>query len=311
MICAFPVEEIAEKLGWIRDTQDRRKFRRGNLSVFITNQLFNAFKPGSEHMKGIGPISFIMCSENKTFKEALDILKYMTGVNPKNFVITHYSYTEPEHKQKKLFRPIYKPENRADAEKYLIEERCLSPITVKRLFDSGLAYPSEEKFFLDEQNYEKRKSITFVYQNIDGTTLAYQNIHLTGKRGFKKFSYGSQKKESAFIWKGNTSTAVLFEGVIDLLSFIDLGLWKNETLIAFGGNPLIRKEDGKLSASHPVIKNIPNLILAFDNDKEGKNFDRYFINEFGSCSIIKSTKKDFNEDLKCLEIKKKTKQITL
>lgn len=304
----YPVEKIAEKLGWSRDRVDRTKFRRDNLSVYITKQMFNAFKPGSEHMKGVGPISFIMKSENLPFKQALKVLSSITGA----FYDYHcYISQNPtkltqkkQEQQKKLFKPPYRPQFREDAENYLINERKLSPSTVDNLFRSGLAYPSEEKVFLEEKNSETRKAITFVYFDKDDQPAAYQNIHLTGEKGFKKFSYGSRKKDAAFIIKGDPTTAILFESPIDLLSFIDLGLRQyNETLIAFGGNPCHREENGKLSPRHPVIERFPCLKLAFDNDTEGAKFDFQFLQEFGSCLIIKSHLKDFNEDLKFFQKK--------
>ncbi len=304
----YPVETTAEKLGWQRERGDKTKFRRGDLSVYISGQMFNAFKPGSEHMRGAGPVSFIMKSENVDFKRALKIIEGMTGAcydrqySPMPTPIRPATIKKAE--QKNLFIPPYRPQFRQDAEKYLVEERKLSPETVAELFRSGLAYPSEEKVFLEKKTFETRKAITFVYTDKNDHDAAYQSIHLTGERGFKKFSYGSRKKDAAFIVKGDPSSAILFEATIDLLSFIDLGLRKNnETLIAFGGNPLHREENGELSPRHPVLEGFSNLKLAFDNDNEGMVFDLYFLKSFGSCLILKSYAKDFNEDLKNLRTK--------
>lgn len=304
----YPVETAAEKLGWQRERGDKTKFRKGNLSVFISKQMFNAFKPGSEHMNGAGPVSFIMKSENVDFKRALKILEGMTGACYDQRYTPMPKPTNPatikKVEQRKLFRPPYRPQFREDAEKYLVEERKLSPGTVAELFRSGLAYPSEERVFLEEKTFETRKAITFVYADKNDQDAAFQNIHLTGERGFKKFSYGSRKKDAAFIVKGDPSSAVLFEAVIDLLSFVDLGLRKNnETLIAFGGNPLHREENGDLSPKHPVLEGFSNLKLAFDNDQEGAKFDFHFLETYGSCLILKPYGKDFNEDLKLFRAK--------
>jgi hypothetical protein len=252
---SLDIRHLAERLGFVRDRSERNKFRRGDASVHIDDQLFRSFKPGFENLHGRGAISFVEQVEGIGFREALSELRQVVG-RPD---LPSLPPVAPAPRKRKA--PLQRPsqadpagEARERAYAYLCGEapegRCLPRELVDREVEAGRLYFSDAL----------GGCAVWVLGDAAGRPAAYECHLLDGSRR-KLFSTGSRKGEAAFVVPGDAPGAAFFEGIIDLLSYEALGL-------ANGARPTLVAFCGSVTPDHPVAKLHPGPLVGFDQEPE-------------------------------------------
>ena len=141
---------------------------------------------------------------------------------------------------------------------YLTEERMLDEGLVRLLISKGLIY--------EEAGYHN-----VVFKGLDDEGIcrfASRRGILDKDKPFKCDVAGSDK-HYGFNIKGNNNTIFVFEGAIDLLSFIDMYGPDDSSMVALG-----MLSDEPLNTILKANPNIRNIGLCLDNDEPGRNATR-------------------------------------
>ena len=290
------VVELAERMGFVQDKADKKAYRRGDMKISIDDKTgrFNSFTNPDVH--GRGSIDFIMRTEQKDFKSAVE------------FLTNEYSIAQPERLRKSSFQQEKEPEKKQEEPKiiempkiskydqrtldYLIWERKISMQTVKELQRAG-------KIYQDEKN-----NVVFVCKDVNGEITGAELKGTMAK--FAGMAKGSNRDKGAFyIYQAEPKTLVLTESAIDAISYKELKNPKNAIIISTAG-----VMPHGTSFIDEVIKRygISNVKIAYDNDQPGQENANKLKVELEKkypelkVEIVKSVKKDWNEDLTAQEL---------
>ncbi len=175
---------------------------------------------------------------------------------------------------------------------YLIWERKISMQTVKELQRAG-------KIYQDEKN-----NVVFVCKDVNGEITGAELKGTMAK--FAGMAKGSNRDKGAFyIYQAEPKTLVLTESAIDAISYKELKNPKNAIIISTAG-----VMPHGTSFIDEVIKRygISNVKIAYDNDQPGQENANKLKVELEKkypelkVEIVKSVKKDWNEDLTAQEL---------
>ena len=170
-------------------------------------------------------------------------------------------------------------------ERYLTQKRGLPKNLVQHLHDSGLVYAD------DQQN------AVFVMRSLAGETTG---AFLRGTRGedntFMGYAPGSKRKSGWFyIGSGGQPTdeiqrVVLCKSPIDALSLATIeGMPQPRTMYMAADSP----------KSLPVefLRDIPNIVCAYDNDTAGDEVVRQIQDQLPQAQRVRPKVKDWNSEL--------------
>ena len=146
-----------------------------------------------------------------------------------------------------------------------------------------------------------------LFDNLDKNITGVLNINI---KTSNKFLEKNSNKDLFFFGNKIVKYVMIFESFFDCLSYIELLKIKyNLDYNTILNNVFIIVSNGAISKNNlkqieTLLKNIKfyKIILCFDNDTAGVNFDNQIINLFENKTIDliikKSITKDYNEDLK-------------
>ncbi|WP_067321695.1 DUF3991 and toprim domain-containing protein [Streptobacillus felis] len=201
------------------------------------------------------------------------------------------------NKEQKEYK-IYERKNSLNEIKdYLCEKRCIDPKIVESLYHNKLLY------------MDYKKNIIFVINDLKGNKIGEEIIG-TGEIKYRRNtsnSKGFNLTRRNEIENKNINNLYIFEGTIDMLSYIQLfqkeinEKWKEENIRFLTLSGL--RED----ILNSYLDNIKNIYVCIDNDTAGENFYNTLKDKLPNLNLIreKSKEKDWNEDLVKKELEKR------
>lgn len=227
-----------------------------------------------EQKGGKNAINFVMECSGVDFKTALQMLAEVYSADKIARDVAQRSY-EKALADAKAFKampapiPSHDPAKQPTVEKYLNEVRKIPRKLIGHLFATG-------RLIADSFG-------NAVFPRFKGGAF---------KRGTRSKFYQTVggKSSGAYVLAGSSNRTVFTESPIDALTL--KAIEPQSTIIALGGN-LLKVEDVK---EHGQGKEV---VLAFDNDEQGKVFTKKFLQAFPKAETLKlpAGAKDWNEAL--------------
>ncbi|MHC0068242.1 MobV family relaxase [Nostoc sp. UIC 10890] len=283
--------DVAWELGL---NYERERWRGHGHIINIDDSKFYDFAP--EHSKGSGgAIDLVMHVNQCNFRQAVVWLHERFGeAGVERAAIAHVKnraadiiQTEP---RPQFTPPVEDKANWSAVEHYLTQFRGIRSDCVQMLHNQGLVYAD------DKQN------AVFVMRNLDGQR---NGAFLRGTRGennsFLGYSKGTKRSDSWFYFhlggKANdkTSTAILCKSPIDAISRAML-----EYLIRGDVPPertVYMAIDDIKSLPLERLQKVPNILVAFGNDKSADAAAQRVLELMPQSQIKKSKASDWNQQL--------------
>jgi hypothetical protein len=259
-----------------------------SIRIYNRSHWFRWSRQYDKGNNGGSQIDFLRVFANMEVKEAvfwlLDFAGYQHGME-----IPEIKPVEVETKEEK---PFILPEAANNNEKiicYLVNERGLSRETVEAFIDMGLLYESKQYH-----------NIVFLGKDKDGVVrfASMRGIYDRQGKAFKCDVKGNDKNYGVHFYKENSTSVMVFEAPIDLMSHVELYGFGDDSMLALGGvadHPL-----ETFLAEHSDIKEI---CLCLDGDEPGvkaanEMAKKYIGLGYGVRVVIPpESKKDYNEFL--------------
>lgn len=250
-----------------------------------------------KNQEGGGPISFLQKQLNYSYQEAVLTLLGRRAERPSPRPCDTPRETVPEKPAE--FRLPEANHNMRRVYAYLIKQRHIVPAIISHFAHERTLYESCE--FLGDPPMEIHNAV-FVGRDKDGTPRhAHKRSLNTFGTSYKGNMDGSDPACS-FCHIGTSDRLFVFEAPIDLLSFLTLHPegWEAHSYVALCGV----SEHAMLSRlrDNPHLRTV---VLCLDNDVGGIDATDRLVdilreNGYGQLGRIRSTYKDFNEDLVAL-----------
>lgn len=293
------VVDLAEKLGFEQDKVDKKAYKRGDLKISIDEKTgrFNSFVNSDIH--GRGSIDFVMKTENKDFKGAIEFLSSEYNASSdkpaKPAFLQREKQEEPELKpEPKILEIPTKSKYDQRTLDYLFFDRKVNLQTIKELQRTGRLYQ-------DEKN-----NAIFVCRDINNKIRGAEVKGTTVK--FKGMAKGSDRDKGAFfIYQAEPKTLILTESAIDAISYKDLKNPHNSIIASTSG---VMPHDTKFMNAAIKEYSIKSVKIAYDNDAVGQENAESLMADLEKkypdlkVEIEKSIKKDWNEDLQQRELER-------
>ncbi|MHC5771414.1 MAG: MobV family relaxase [Nostoc sp.] len=285
------LEDVAWELGL---DYERERWRGHGHIINIDGPKFYDFAP--EHSKGSGgAIDLVMHVNQCNFRQAVVWLDERFGeAGVERAAIAHVKnraadiiQTEP---RPQFTPPVEDKANWSAVERYLTQKRGIPSDCVQMLHNQGIVYAD------DQQN------AVFVMRNLDGQR---NGAFLRGTRGenntFKGYEKGTKRRDSWFYFSlggkatDKTSTAILCKSPIDAISRAMLEYLKR------GDVPPERTVymaiDDIKSLPLERLQKVPNILVAFGNDKSTDAAAQRVLELMPQSQIKKSKASDWNQQL--------------
>lgn len=282
----IPLTQVAEELGFDPDLKDKRKWRNDDLSLNITESKFYDWH---EMRGGGGAIDLVMHVERCGFGDAVAWLRDRFGDSETVQTVTRQVERSLAEEPRQPFVPPTPDEQKWEAVRsYLTQTRKLPSAIVDRLHESGLIYADENQnaVFL-------RRSLSVTTETGLGITGAALRGTAGANNTFKGLASGSRRSAGWFSVESNhpgeVQQAIVCESAIDVLSHATLYPPQQKTLYL--------STDGAGSLPLERLKQIPQIVLAFDHDSSGGSMIERFRQELPHASQHAPVAKDWNEDL--------------
>jgi len=201
------------------------------------------------------------------------------------------------YKKKEIEKEYTKPEwiNNTELDSKIVkwfENRKISQFTLRRLHvTSGLEWMP--------QTGKEVNTIKFNYfRDKELVNIKYRCALPEGKKGFKMVS-DAQKIPYNLDNIRTTKEAIIVEGEIDALSFVESGIWN--VVSSPNGSTIGNVNLDWLDDTYEYFENKEKIYLALDNDEPGQNVTKELIRRLGAerCYLVKfSDCNDANEYLK-------------
>ncbi|MHC5771927.1 MAG: MobV family relaxase [Nostoc sp.] len=285
------LEDVAWELGL---NYERERWRGHGHIINIDAEKFYDFAP--EHSKGSGgAIDLVMHVNNCNFRQAVVWLDERFGsAGVERAALAHVKnraadiiQTEP---RPQFAPPVEDKANWSAVERYLNQFRGIPSDCVQMLHNQGLVYADQQQ------------NAVFVMRNLDGQR---NGAFLRGTWGenntFKGYEKGTKRRDSWFYFHlggkadDKTSTAILCESPIDAISRAML-----EYLIRGDVPPertVYMAIDDIKSLPIERLQKVPNILVAFGNDKSSDAAAQRVLELMPQSQIKKSKASDWNQQL--------------
>lgn len=267
-----------------------------SMRIYNRRTWFRWSRKDEAGVNGGSQIDFLRVFQGMSIREAvlwlLDFAGYRRyDISYQKQNIRHISVSE-----KKIRKPFVLPD-RADGcsyiWRYLTEERMIDEEIIRQLIEMDLIY--------EEKNYH---NIVFLGVDKEGVPrfASRRGVFDGGEKTFKCDVAGSDKSYGFNIITGSDEIAV-FEGAIDLLSYVDLYSSFDINLVALG--MLSDEPLNTVLKEHP---NIRKIRVCLDNDEPGREAAKKIVNKYRllGYEVIdfppREKFKDYNDYLKACKL---------
>ncbi len=260
--------DVVKMIGYSPKRESARYYRikDGVLNCVIDTQR-NMYSDNISGNSGFGSINLLMQVFGYNFKEAVSFLSCNISFSCSKIIANTNTLQEKE----KSFSPIPAPvaSNLQSVINYLTAKRKISSVLINYLVLHKLLYADCHS--------------NCVFLNLNRT---YAFLRGTADKRFVK-NVGVMD----FITYGKGDDTYLFESVIDLLSFKTLYPTNQAVFVSTNGSAMSNR------FTELNLQSYKNVYCCFDNDEQGRKFDEKVKDLISAVKVIKSIKKDFNDDL--------------
>ena len=213
---------------------------------------FSGIESGGK--SGGNVLDFLIAYGNMTFPEAVEWSLENQGYMKAEDVALAKNEANKQIK-KKVFVLPKRNEDQIRLVNYLMEERKISYETIATFIYEGLIYESEQ--YHNMVSIGKDKEGVVRYAGLRGL------YDIKGQKPFKCDVAGNDKNYGVNFYVEGSSTVVVFEGVIDMLSYYDIK--KNfESLLSLG-----MVEEAPLDTFLAEYPDMKKIVFALDHDRAG------------------------------------------
>lgn len=276
----IPLTQVAHELGLDPDPKDKHKWRNQDHILNIADSKFYDFK----QMKGGGgAIDLVMQLERCRFTDAVSWLKDRFGEAPVLQTMTRQIEQVVAEKPRQPFvAPEPQEENWQPVKAYLTRSRKIPTTVVDELHQQGLVYADQSQ------------NAVFLRRSWEGEVVGASLRGTAGKHNsFKGLAYGTRRSQGWFYVEsqqpGPVQQVVLVESAIDALSYRVLHPAQAKTLYL--------STDGAGYVPLEQLKQVPKVVIAFDQDQTGEEMAQRLMQDLPQASRHAPTEKDWNGDL--------------
>ena len=263
--------DVLNRLGYkaCKESYKYYRIKNDNYNIVINIQT-NEFCDNMSNVAGFGAIDLLMRVFGYNFKEAINFLNQNSDISF-SYSSQEIKYASREKKSLNNNIPTAFVANLPAVKDYLTVKRKISNVLIDDLIEKGLLYA------------DSYSNCVFVNSN---KTYGF----LRGSRE-KKFVKNVGVMDFIIYTGKSNSDIYLFESIIDALSFKTLYSDKDGVYVSTNGSAMINR------LFELNLQNYKSVFCCFDNDEQGRKFDDKVIAIVSTAEVIKSVKKDFNDDL--------------
>ena len=280
----LPLKDVAYELGLELDPKDKHKWQNEYHTINITGSKFYDWK---EMKGGGGAIDLVMHVNQCDYKQSLAWLSDRFGESAATEAVTYKTreiiQTEPVPE---FTPPVAEPNRWKSVRKYLTRNRKLPSGLVDRLHEQGLIYA------------DKNQNAVFIRRALDESKITGASLRGTvgEDNKFKGLAKGSKRKDGWFYFtKGEQSSdpvrrIVLVESPIDAMSLAVLERTDSK-------KTLYLSTDGAGGIPTEYLKQIKEVVIAFDRDRSGKEMAARIKAQLPNAVVKTPSSVDWNRDL--------------
>lgn len=318
----LPLDDVAWHLGLIHENIGSGRWKGHGCIINIDNSKFYDFAPLKDKGGG-GAIDLVMHVNGCNFKQAVVWLNDRFGEEGMQRTVTHHARIRASELVEKEPAPQFiKPqadENQwEEVYNYLTIKRGLPPTLVNALYEQGIVYASEHQNAVfamrsleevDKIRLEAaRRRRTQSAKNASTSTVG---AFLRGTRGennsFMGYAIGTKRNQGWFYvgWGGQADSPiqriVLCKSPIDALSYLTL----ESQVVRKASIPktIYLALDSTRNLPVELIKDIPEVIAAYDKDSAGNQLSRDIQKLLPQTIIKQPNATDWNQQL--LELRRR------
>lgn len=262
-----------------------------SIRIYDRSHWFRWSRQYDKGQNGGSQIDFLRVFAGMEVKEAVFWLLDFAGYQKKDmnsFVQPKVVETKVEEK-KGFLLPEYAGNNvRAIA--YLEKERCINRNVIEEFIRSGLLYEERE-----------HHNIVFVGKDKFGTCrfASMRGTYDLGGKGFKCDVKGNDKRFGVNLVREESTIVLVFEAVIDLMSYMTIFPEQQENMLALG-----MLGDAPLETFLSEHKQVREIHFGLDNDEPGRKASAALLEKYQKKGYVTkrvappSECKDFNVYLK-------------
>ncbi len=305
----LPLDDVAWQLGLIQDIKGDNRWKGHGCIINIDSEKFYDFAPGV-HSGGGGAIDLVMHVNGCKFKEAVAWLNDRFGEEGMQRAAAHRAKIQAnvEVKQEPAQRFI-KP--RADVSQwnavynYLTIKRGLPENLVNALHEKGIVYADSHQNAVFAMRSFSRVDRSKQLQSVKNASNSTVGAFLRGTRGennsFMGYAIGTKRSQGSFYVDlsgqvgDEIQRVVLCKSPIDALSYLTLEQMAAKKVSIKGTTYLALDSTRNLPVE--MIKDIPQVIAAYDKDSAGNQIARDIQKLLPQTTIIQPTASDWNQQL--------------
>ena len=279
----IPLTQVAIELGLEPDPKDKRKWSDEDHTVSITGSKFYDFKA---MRGGGGAIDLVMQVEECNFSTAVSWLSDRFGDAAVTQTVQKQVERSLEERAPELFTPPAPHEQHwQQVRAYLTNTRKLPGALVDRLHEDGSLYADEYQNAVFLRRSFKDEVTGASLRGTVGNNNSFKGLAPGTRRTGGWFMLGNRAEpDDAPIEK-----VVVCESPIDALSYATLHPSQQRTLYL--------STDGAGSVPVEALRQIPQILLALDDDPAGEAMADQLKEELPQAERQKPTAKDWNEAL--------------
>lgn len=305
----LPLDDVAWHLGLIHDKKGNNRWKGHGCIINIDSSKFYDFAP-SKDKGGGGAIDLVMHVNDCNFKQAIAWLNDRFGEEGMNRATLNYAQNNAQSIVEKEPAPKFVPPSLDESQwnavyKYLTIKRGLPEDLVNALYEQRIVYADKHQNAvfvmrsLEEADPRKR------LQAPDNNQSTLLGTFLRGTKGennsFMGYTIGTKRHIGWFyVSRGGTADSpiqkvVLCKSPIDTLSYLTL-----ESQVATKApipKTIYLASDSTRNLPVELIKNVPEVIAAYDKDSAGNRIARDTQKLLPQTTIIQPNANDWNRQL--------------
>ena len=305
----LPLDDVAWQLGLIHDIKGDNRWKGHGCIINIDSEKFYDFAPGVNSGGG-GAIDLVMHVNGCNFKQAIAWLNDRFGEEGMQRTVVHHAKKRARELVKEepaqRFVPPLDDKNQWNAVyNYLTSKRGLPPTLVNALYEQGIVYADEHQNAVFAMRSFSEVDKVSQLQSSKNASTPTVGAFLRGTRGennsFMGYAIGTKRSIGSFYVDlggqvgDEIQRVVLCKSPIDALSYLTLEQTALEK--APQQKTIYLVSDSTRNLPVTKLKDIPEVIAAYDNDSAGNQIARDIQKLLPQTTIKQPIEKDWNQQL--------------